>query len=58
MELHFMVLAILLLTLIAAYAIRRAEEEMIERHDLDRGAKDASSAHQTHEATNGTKAQA
>ena len=56
MELHFMVLAILLLTLIAAYAIRRAEEEMIERHDLDRRAKDASSAH--HEATNGTKAQA
>jgi hypothetical protein len=36
MELHFMVLAILLLTLIASCAIRQAEEEMIERRELDR----------------------
>jgi hypothetical protein len=35
MELHFMVLAILLLTLIASCAIRQAEEETIERRDLD-----------------------
>jgi hypothetical protein len=33
MWLHFVVLAILLLTLMATYAIRRAEEEMVERHD-------------------------
>jgi hypothetical protein len=36
MELHFMVLAILLLTLIASCAIRQAEEEVIERRELDR----------------------
>jgi hypothetical protein len=39
MELYFMVLAILLLTLIASCAIRQAEEEMIERHELDRRAR-------------------
>ena len=31
-----MVMAILILTLIAAFAIRRAEEEMIEGRELDR----------------------
>jgi hypothetical protein len=41
MWVHFMVLAILLLTLMATYAIRRAEEEMIERHDLDQHARRA-----------------
>ena len=39
MELHFMALAILLLTLFASYAIRRAEEEMIEHRELDRRAR-------------------
>jgi hypothetical protein len=58
MELHFMVLAILLLTLIASYAIRRAEEDMIERHDLDRRAKSTPTARGSREATNGTKARA
>jgi hypothetical protein len=59
MELHFTVLAILLLTLVASYAIRRAEEEMIERRDFDRRPKNASAAAQdSHEATNGTKARA
>ena len=38
MELYFMAVAILLLTLMASYAIRRAEREMIERHNLDRPA--------------------
>jgi hypothetical protein len=41
MRLHFMVLAILLLTWMAIYAIRRAEEEMVERHDLDQHARGA-----------------
>jgi hypothetical protein len=36
MELHFMILAILLLTLIACCAIRQAEEEIIEHRDIDR----------------------
>ena len=59
MELHFMVLAILLLTLIASYAIRRAEEEMIERHDLDRRARNAPPPAQIDsDATSGTKARA
>jgi hypothetical protein len=58
MELHFMVLAILLLTLIASYAIRRAEEEMIERHDLDRRAPNAPPPQIDGEATNGTNARA
>jgi hypothetical protein len=59
MELHFMVLAILLLTLVASYAIRRAEEEMIERHDVNGRPKNASAAVQgSHEATNGTKVRA
>lgn len=35
MELHFMVIAILLLTLMAIYAIRRAERDMIGCRDLD-----------------------
>ena len=39
MELHFMIFAILLLTLIASCAIRQAEEEMIEQNDLDRRAR-------------------
>lgn len=34
-----MAMAILFLTLVASFAIRRAEEEMIERHDLDRRTK-------------------
>jgi hypothetical protein len=36
MELYFMVLAILLLTLIACYAIRQEEAAATERLDLDR----------------------
>jgi hypothetical protein len=59
MELHFMVLAILILTLIASYAIRRAEEEMIERHDLDQHARNAPPPAQIDsETTSGTKARA
>jgi hypothetical protein len=34
--LEFVVVAILLLTLMAAYAIRRAEQEIIDRNDLER----------------------
>ena len=44
MELYFMAVAILVLTLIASYAIRRAEEEMIEHHDLDRRAQSGPSS--------------
>jgi hypothetical protein len=40
MQLHFVVVGILLLTLMATYAIRRAEERMIEQHDADRRAHD------------------
>jgi hypothetical protein len=58
MELHFMVLAILLLTLVASYAIRRAEEEMIGRHDLDRRARNAPAVQESHEPAGGTKARA
>jgi hypothetical protein len=61
MELYFMVLAILLLTLIASYAIRRAEQEMIERHDLDRRTQSgpSSSSRQIDEETaDGTKVRA
>lgn len=36
MELYFVAVAILILTLIAAIAIRRAEEETIEHRELDR----------------------
>jgi hypothetical protein len=39
MELLFMVTAILVLTLIAAFAIRRAEEEIVEGRELDRHAR-------------------
>jgi hypothetical protein len=38
--LEFMVVAILLLTLIAAYAIRRAEREIIDLEDLERRARE------------------
>ena len=58
MELQFMVLAILLLTLVASYAIRRAEEEMIERHDLDRRARTTPQLEETGEPADGTKARA
>ena len=58
MELHFIVLAILLLTLVASYAIRRAEEEVIERHGFDRRPKNAAAQDSHDEATNGTKARA
>lgn len=58
MELHLMVLAILFLMLIASCAIRHAEKETIERRDFDRRAKNTSSAQDSHEATNGTKARA
>ena len=58
MELHFMVLAILLLTLVASYAIRRVEEEMIERHDLDRRVRNAPVAQESREPAGGTKARA
>ena len=44
MELHFMVMAILVLTLIAAFAIRRAEEEVIEGLELDRRGRNEPSA--------------
>ena len=44
MELHFMAIAILILTLIAAFAIRRAEEEIIEHRELDRRARNDPSA--------------
>ena len=61
MELYFMALAILLLTLIASYAIRRAEQEMIERHDLDQRtqSRPSSSSRQIDEETaDGTKVRA
>jgi hypothetical protein len=61
MEPYFMALAILFLTLIASYAIRRAEEEMIERHDLDRRMQSgpSSSSRQIDEQTaDGTKVRA
>lgn len=59
MELYFMAVAILILTLVASYAIRRAEEEMIERHDRDRRARSGPSSRQIDgEAANGTKARA
>ena len=64
MELYFMAVAILLLTLVASYAIRRAEEEMIERHDLDRSARNMPSSRQIDseeidsEEASGTKARA
>jgi hypothetical protein len=51
MELYFMVLAILLLTLIASCAIRQAEEEMIERHELDRHARKPSPAQSNRESS-------
>jgi hypothetical protein len=35
MELHVMIVAILIFTLLAIYAIRRAEKEIIERYDPD-----------------------
>jgi hypothetical protein len=44
MELHFMVMAILVLTLVAAFAIRRAEEEIIEGWELDRRGRNEPSA--------------
>jgi hypothetical protein len=44
MELHFMVIAILVLTLIAAFAMRRAEEEIIEGRELDRRGRNEPSA--------------
>jgi hypothetical protein len=44
MELHFMVVAILVLTLVAAFAIRRAEEEIIEGSELDRRGRNGPSA--------------
>jgi hypothetical protein len=40
MQLHFMIIGILLLTLMATYAIRRAEERMMEQRDVDRRAHD------------------
>lgn len=55
MELHFMVLAILLLTLVAWYAIRRAEEEMIEHRELDRRAQSVRPEQESHEAAGGTE---
>jgi len=59
MELYYMAVAILILTLIASYAIRRAEEDMIERHDLDRRTRIGPSSSQIDgEAANGTKARA
>jgi hypothetical protein len=39
-QLHVMVIGILLLILMATYAIRRAEERMIEHRDVDRRARD------------------
>jgi len=59
MELYFMAVAILVLTLVASFAIRRAEEEMIERHDLDQRTRSGPSSREIHgEAVNGTKARA
>ena len=56
MELPFMVVAILLLTVIASYAIRRAEEEAIERHDGDRQTRNAPAEKGSRETASGTKA--
>ena len=55
MELHLMALAILVLTLVAAYAIRRAEEDMIEHRDPDRRSQKGPSAQHSHEAASVTK---
>lgn len=59
MELHFTVLAILLLTLLACCGIRRAEDKIIERHRLDQRARNVPlPAAIDGEVRGGTKAQA
>jgi hypothetical protein len=60
MQLCFMVIAILVLTLIAAFAIRRAEaeHETIERRELDRCERDEASAQVNGGAASGTNARA
>ena len=55
MELHFMVFAILLLTLAACCAIRQAEEEMIERNDLDHRARKLPAAQSNRESSDETE---
>ena len=56
---EFMILAILLLTLVASCAIRRAEEDMIHRNELDRHARKTSPpAASGGEMTSGTKVRA
>jgi hypothetical protein len=40
MQLQFMIVAILLLTLMAAYAIRRAEGEMTEHREVEQRRRD------------------
>jgi hypothetical protein len=54
--LEFMVVAILLLTFMAAYAIRRAEREIIDLDDLERPARELPpSAHWEAKTRAGTK---
>ena len=55
MELHFMIFAILLLTLAASCAIRQAEEEMIEQNDLDRRARKPPLAQSNRETSDETE---
>jgi uncharacterized BrkB/YihY/UPF0761 family membrane protein len=42
MQLNWMLLAILVLTWMAAYAMRRLEEEVNEHYDVDQRMRDAS----------------
>ena len=54
--LHFMALAIVLLTLLASYAIRRAEDEMVAHHDLERRVQNPPPpTSENRDATRGTK---
>jgi hypothetical protein len=58
MELYFMAVAILILTLIAAFAIRRAEEEIVEHREFDRRERNGPPKPMNDETTSGTNARA
>jgi len=58
MELYFMAVAILILTLVAASAIRRAEEETTEYREFDRRERNGSPKPMNDETVSGTNARA
>ncbi len=58
MELYFMAVAIVILTLFAALAIRRAEEEIIEHREFDRGDRNEPAAQMNGGTATGTDARA